>query len=383
MDRNSSRIAIVADWLTNRGGAEKIVENFAEMFPNATIFTSVYNENFFPKFKNKKVKTSFLQKLPQFLRRKHQFLLPMLPKAFEKLDLSDFDLIISSSSAFAKCVKKTRNKQAHICYCHTPTRYLYHAREEYLNEYPVPWFFRPGKLFLPHILNQLEKKDFSAAQNVDFFISNSDFVGKRISKFYNRESETIYPGEDLEKFFQIDKNTKRENFFFAAGRFIPYKKFDLLIKTFAKSFPKENLKLAGIGPDLEKCKKLVKKYKAKNIEFLGFVAEEKLIENYVQARAFLFPAIEDFGLTPVEAMAAGTPVIAIKNGGVQESVVADCGVFFDFQTSESLQKGILEFIQKEKNFDREKIQTQAQNFTDEVFKKNFLQFFFDKKLLKI
>ncbi len=380
MDKNSPRIAIVSDWLTNRGGAEKVVESLAEIFPKATILTSVYNEEFFPKFKNRIVKTSFLQKLPQFLRRKHQLLLPFLVTAFEKLDLDDFDLIISSSSAFAKCVKKTRKEQVHICYCHTPTRYLYHAREEYLNEYPVPWFLKPGKLILPYILNQLEKKDFAAAQNVDFFISNSDFVGKRISKFYNRDSKTIYPGEDLDKFFKTKGKPQKENFFFAAGRFIPYKKFDLLIKTFAEFLPNENLRLVGIGPELEKCKKLVKKYQAQNIEFLEFIAEEDLITNYVNARAFLFPAIEDFGLTPVEAMAAGTPVVAINDGGAKESVVSDCGVFFDLQTTESLQKGIKEFIIKEKTFDSDKIRNRARNFTDKIFEKNFLQFLIDKKI---
>ncbi len=382
MNKNSPRIAIVADWLTNRGGAEKVVEKLAEMFPNATVFTSVYSAEFFPKLKNRKVKTTFLQKLPKCLRRKHQFLLPLLVTAFEKLDLSEFNLIISSSSAFAKCVQKTRNDQIHVCYCHTPTRYLYHAKEEYLNEYPVPWFLKPGKLILPLILNRLEKKDFAAAQNVDFFLSNSDFVGKRIEKFYNRESTTIYPGENFSQFFDMGKNTKRENYFFAAGRFIPYKKFDLIVETFARFFPNENLKLAGIGPELKKCKKLAEKFEAKNIEFLEFVEQKKLIQYFAKARAFLFPAIEDFGLTPVESMATGTPVVTINKGGAVESVSPDCGVFAEAQTPENLQKAVEEFIKKEKSFDRKKIQTQAKKFTDKVFEKNVFDFLERKEVLQ-
>ena len=363
------RIAIIADWLTNRGGAEHVIEALAESFPEAVLFTSVYNPEEFPKLKTREVRTSFLQKLPQFLRKKHQFLLPWLAKAFEKLDLSEFDLIISSSSAFAKCISKTRSDQVHVCYCHTPTRYLYHAREEYLQDYSLPWWAKPGKFLLPGILDRLTKVDRVAAQKVDYFISNSDYIGKRIEKYYGRPSQTIYPGIDTSVFRGPPSGRDNNQYFLAVGRFIPYKKMELLVETFKDN--KLPLKLVGIGPELERCKKLAAG--ANNIEFLGFVDNQDLPVLYAGARAFLFPSEEDFGLTPIEAMASGCPVIYYAQGGACESV-GEYGFGFENQTQGALQIMINKFLEEESQIDRIALFTHAENFDTRVFQKNIKEF---------
>lgn len=367
------KIALITDWLTSRGGAEHVNIAISKLFPEAVIFTSVYKAENFPELRSREVRATFLQKLPKKLRHRHQLLLPFFPKAFEKLDLSEFDLIISSSSSgFSKCVRKTRPEQVHICYCHTPVRFLYHAREEYLTEYPMPFFLRPFKFMLPALLNFLEKKDQLAIKGVDHFVSNSNFVGERIKKYYDRTAKTIYPCVNTAPFVQKGKNSVKEDYFLAVGRFIPYKKFDLLVETFAAN--KLPLKLVGKGPELEKCQKLAKKLKAENIEFLGFVEREELILLFPKARAFVFPAEEDFGLTPVEAMAAGTPVIYLNKGGARESVSRNCGVSFAEQNTKSLQKGIDEFLTKENSFDRKELISRGQKFDERVFQKNLLAF---------
>lgn len=370
MKLEEKRVAIVADWLTSRGGAERVIFSLTKLFPEATIFTSVYNESQFPELKKQEVRTTWLQKLPLFLRKKHQFLLPFFPYAFRKLDLSPFDLIItSSSSGFSKCVKKTRSEQIHICYCHTPVRFLYHAKEEYRKEFPLPFWAKPIRIVLPALLHWLTKADQRAAKKVDYWISNSDFVGKRIMKFYHTSSKTIYPGVETKSFEHAGKQKTERNYFLAVGRFIPYKKFDLLIKTFTKN--KLPLKLAGRGPEIEKCKELAKN--AKNIEFLGFVSDEDLSKLYAGARTFLFPAEEDFGLTPIEAMAAGTPVVYYDKGGATESV-GKWGIPFDEQSPKSLQKAIDTFLKTEKTIDREKIRERGISFDEEIFRKKFAEF---------
>ena len=365
------KVAIVADWLTNQGGAERVISAIAKLYPQAVIFTSVYVPGSVPDLARREIKTTFLQKLPAKLRKKHQFLLPFFPMAFERLDLSEFDIIISSSSAFAKSVKKTRKDQVHICYCHTPVRYLYNAREEYLTTYPLPWFLKPFKFLLPMVLNYLTKKDLRAVEGVDFFISNSDFIGERIFKYYHKLSTTIYPCVDLDNFYKAGlATTKKKDYFLAVGRFIPYKKFDLLVETFVKN--KLPLKLAGTGPELERCKKLASG--APNIEFLGFVLDADLPQLYAEAKAFLFPAEEDFGLTPVEALGAGTPVIGFNNGGVTESVTYETGVFFERQMTSSLQQGIDLFLEKEGDFDKNALQSRGKIFDEKQFQGQLKEF---------
>ncbi len=363
---NNKKVAIVADWITSRGGAERVVFSLAKLFPKAVIFTSVYHPEKFPELRGRDVRTTFLQKLPLKLRKKHQFLLPFFPWAFEKIDLSEFDLIISSSSSgFSKCVRKTRPDQVHMCYCHTPVRFLYNAREEYLKDYPLPWWGTPIRWILPFLLNYLEKKDQEAMKTVDHWVSNSDFVADRIEKFYRAKALTINPGVETKEYVHAGKQDPERIYFLAVGRFIPYKKFDLLVETFAKN--KLPLKLAGKGPELEKCKMMAKDLGANNIEFLGFVGDEELPNLYAHARAFLFPAEEDFGLTPVEAMSAGTPVIYYDKGGATESV-GEWGIPFRAQTVEELQKGIDGFLQQENNIHRDRIVERGQSFDESNFR---------------
>jgi len=372
----NKRVVIVADWLTNQGGAEQVVTALAEAFPQAPIYTSVYNKGAIPALETRDIRGSWLQRLPAFLRKKHQFLLPFFPGAFARLDLSDFDIIISSSSAFAKNVRKTRADQTHFCYCHTPTRYLYNAREEYLESYPLPWWLKPFKGLLPKLLDRLTKQDLAGAKGVDYFIANSNFIAARIKKYYGRTATTIYPCTDTSKFAPALNADKTKSYFLALGRFIPYKRFDLLVATFAlNGLP---LKLGGIGPELERCKQIAHEKQAKNIEFLDFVPYADLPDLYAQARAFLFPAEEDFGLTPVEAMASGVPVIAFGQGGATESVTRSTGIFFEAQNPRSLQSAIDEFIINEQKFSSDVIAQHADNFSVKNFQQEIKAFIISK-----
>lgn len=396
----SPRIALIFDWLDDCGGMEHVNLAMVDAFPNAQIFTSVYDESKFPQLKNKTVHTTWLQRLPAKLRPKHQFLAPLMPLAFRGLDLSEFDIIISSSSSgYSKCIqthyKKNMKKlravpevdefesqggasrgkdfplrPTHVCYCHCPVRYLYHARSDYEENYPLPAILRPFKFLLKPLLNYLTTEDQTGAFHVDHWIANSNFIGERIKTYYGSQSTTIYPGIKLDRFSLSTPNNKQD-YFLALGRFIPYKRFDLLVETFAKNgLP---LKLAGTGPELEKCQSRAKELKAHNIEFLGFIKNEALPRLYRNARAFLFPAEEDFGLTPIEAMACRTPVIYLAKGGAVETV-ADAGIPFSEQTEKSLQEAIDKFIKNEQKISSKEILERAQMFDDERFKRELKEF---------
>lgn len=369
MNLKEKKICIIADWLTNQGGAERVIVALHRLYPEAPIYTSVYNPGSVPDLVGADIRTSWLQRLPAKLRNKHQFLLPFFPHAFEQLDLADFDIIISSCSAFSKSVKKTRPHQIHICYCHTPTRYLYHARADYVQNYPLPIWMKPLKIIFPILITYLTKKDQQAARDVDHFISNSNFVGQRIKKYYQRDSTTIYPCIEVDQ-FQVQTPQSPDSYYLALGRFIPYKNFDLLVRTFIQNG--RPLKLGGVGPELEKCKQLAQG--APNIEFLGFVDYEVLPSLYTGAKAFLFPAEEDFGLTPVEAMATGTPIIALGRGGARESVTEKTGVFFDEPTVPSLQEAIDRFEKNEQKFSSKEIIDRASQFDEKVFQEKLGSF---------
>ncbi|PID70582.1 glycosyl transferase [bacterium DOLZORAL124_38_8] len=356
------KIALVFDWLDDKGGMERVNLALAEEFPDAPIFTSVFDETKFPSLKNR-VRTSFLQKLPKFVRPKHQMLAPFMPWAFQSFDLSAFDVVISSaSSGFAKSVKK-RASAKHICYCHTPIRYLYNARAEYEQNYPLPAWMRPFKFLMPKLLDWLTKVDQNSAKQVDVFVANSNFVAQRIKKYYQQDAKVIYPGIETALF--SSQEWQKQDYYLAVGRFIPYKRFDLLVETFAQNgLP---LKLAGNGPEKARCQEIVKKYNAHNIEFLGFVEESDLPALYGQAKAFLFPAEEDFGLTPIEAMASGTPVIFYNAGGATETA-GPVGVPFDTQTVSSLQTAVETFERNIADFGAKKMQQQAEKFSETRFK---------------
>ncbi|MEI7510939.1 MAG: glycosyltransferase [Candidatus Peregrinibacteria bacterium] len=368
----SARIAIVADWLTANGGAEKVLESFAKIFPTAEFFTTVYLPENFPFLKNRTVHTSWLNTLPRVLKKRHQVLFPFLPSALESLDLRGFDLVISSSSFIAKAVI-TSPEAHHICYCHTPTRYFWDEWQTFLQEgLNIPSFLRPFRSFFPFLFTRLRPWDFLSAQRPDIFIANSEYVQKRIQKYYRRESLLLRPPVNFQHFQKGITEEKGESFI-ALGRLIPYKKFDLLVKTFAE-LPQKKLMIAGTGPEMDTLKKLAEN--ADNISFLGFVPDADLPALLGKARAFLFPQLEDAGIAPMEALATGTPVIAFARGGSEGLVEeGENGIFFEAQTVESLTEALQQFEVLEPKFlqNREKIQKNMEKQSTENFEKNFLE----------
>jgi len=355
------RIALVHDYLNQYGGAEKVLEAFIEVFPDAPIYTLIYNHKIIDKyFPGKKIRASFLQKIP-FTKRYHRFFPPMMPMAIEKFDLSDFDLVISDSASFAKGVL-TNSKTLHICYCHTPPRYAWDDSHKYVKEFSMPSL---AKIFIPFFMNYIRLWDKEAALRVDKFICNSHFVAERIKKYYKQNAEVIHPPVDTEFLKPISKPS--EEYYLMVGRLLPYKRFDIAIEAFNRlELP---LKIIGIGPDRKKLKKMANW----NIEFLGETQGEKLKEYYQHCKALIFPQEEDFGIVALEAMACGRPVIAYRGGGALESVLeGKTGVFFDEQTSDSLAEVVKNFNPSQ--FDSKVIRSHALKFDKEVFKKKIKEF---------
>ena len=376
------KIAIVHEWLVTYVGSERVVEQILNLYPEADFFCLFDflpdNERDF--IRNRKVNTSFLQKMP-FAKRFYRNYLPLMPFAIERFDLSEYDLIISSSHAVAKGVKKSPH-QLHICYCHTPMRYVWDLRDQYLEESGLNKGIKG--MVAKVILDHLKRWDISAAERVDYFIANSHYIKERIKRAYGREAVVIYPPVDIEK-FQIGK--KREDFFLAVSRMVPYKKVDLIVEAFSEmELP---LVVIGDGPDFKRIKSLARK----NVEFLGFQKDEVLKEYMQKARAFVFAAEEDFGIVPVEAQACGTPVIAYGRGGVRETVVPvqgtevraqntdnrtqtgePTGIFFYEQTKGALIEAVREFMRVEERFNPLVIRKNVERFGIERFKEEFREF---------
>lgn len=355
------KIALVHDWLTNFAGAEQVLLSLMQIFPNAPIYTSVYKKDKFPKeFKNRRIYTSSLQK---FSFIPHQLLFPYMGRAFEEFDLSEYDIVISSSHASSKGVI-TKPETLHICYCHTPTRYLWSHYFEYLDQMQFGILNPIIKRRMPKISHKLRIWDRLAADRVDLWISNSDNVKKRIKKYYKKEATTIYPPINTD-FFELEENKK--DFYITASRLIPYKKIEIVIEAFNKLGL--NLKVIGSGPKEEEFKKLAKG----NVKILGRVSDEDLKKYYREAKGFIFAAEEDFGIVPIEAMASGTPVIAYKKGGATETIVENkTGVFFNKQDVESLIKALESFDKK--HFNYKDIRDYSLKFSDKRFKKEISDF---------
>ncbi|MEK7061932.1 MAG: glycosyltransferase [Patescibacteria group bacterium] len=346
------RIAIITDFLTQLGGAERVILALTKIFPDAPIYTLFYNqEKIGSFFTGQKIKPLFTN---QLFCKFYKQLLVLYPFLFKQLKLKEYDIIISVTSALAKGIKKEKG-QIHICYCNTPTRFLWIDKYDYIAT-AVPmglqWLMRI-------IVPWLQKVDFHSAQTVDYFIANSQEVAKRIKKYYHRESAIIYPPVDTE-FFSLQ--TKKQDYYLMSGRVAPYKRFDIAVKAFS-NMPEKKLIIAGAGPELEKLKQIA----GENIQFLGRVYDEKLKKLYQNARAYIFTPLEDFGITPVEAMSCGTPVIAYGEGGALETVQAnESGIFFTQQTPESLAKAISDFEQKK--FNPKAVRDVALRFCQERFK---------------
>ncbi len=364
------KIAIVHDWLTTMGGAEMFLLELHKLFPNAPIYTSVYNPTAMPAFKGVDIRTTYLQhKLPKSLRYKHILWPTLRPKAFRTLDLSEFDIIISSSSAEAKAVRKTRPGQKHIAYIHTPIRYYWSHYEEFRKEFtftPFTPFIRP---FIPFFVKRMRKLDLQSVEDIDVFIANSTVTQARIKKYYKKRSIVIHPPVDVERFTPPPSGERHG--YVMWGRHVPYKRFDLAIE--ACNRLGADLVIAGAGPDTARLKKLA----GPTIKFVGRVSDAELEKLARSARGFLFPNEEDFGISAVEALAAGTPVIAYAAGGVLDIVEdGETGVLFQKQTIESMAAAIIRFEtlsfrpatlhRKAKRFDKSLFDTKMRKIVNDV-----------------
>ncbi|OIO51857.1 MAG: glycosyl transferase [Parcubacteria group bacterium CG1_02_44_65] len=354
------KVALVHDYLNQYGGAERVLEAFCQIFPEAPIYTLFYDKKKTGHaFDRRRVETSFLQKIP-LVRSHHRPFLMLMPIAIEQFDLSEYDLVLSDSASYAKGVV-VGPQALHICYCHTPIRYAWDDSHRYIEEFGYPGLV---KKIIPFFMNYIRFWDSKAAQRVDEFIANSRFVANRIKKYYRRDAKVIYPPVNSSHFYLSGRPGK---YFLMVGRFLPYKRFDLAIEAFNRLG--QPLKIVGDGPDRKRLKKIAKS----NIEFVGLVSEEKLRDYYANCLAFIFPQEEDFGITAVEAMAAGRPVIAYRAGGALEIVQEGLtGIFFNEQEPESLMAVLKSF--RSDDFSPELIRQKALEFDQEKFKEKIRKF---------
>lgn len=358
---SAPKIAIVHDWLTNMAGAENVVLALHKAFPDAPVYTSVYSSERMPAFKNIDVRTTYLQKLPKPLRRLHKFFPYLRVRAFRKLDLSHYDIIVSSSSAEAKQVQKSRPGQLHICYCHTPIRYYWSHYNEYKNDPGFGKFNWLVRLVMPLMVPALKKADYRAAQNVDLFLANSTEVQRRIEHYYKKPSTVLHPPVDVKRFMP---QKARDNYFVVLGRQVPYKRVDLAVRACNElGLP---LKVYGNGSEHERLVEMA----GPTVDFFGdrnSNASDKVVTKALEAaEGFIFPAEEDFGIVPVEAMAAGAPVIAYGKGGILDSVTdGETGVLFNEQTVDSLKKALRQF--KAKKFLITVLRNRAKRFDESLF----------------
>lgn len=332
------KVALVVDWITDFGGAERTLLALSEAFPDAPIYTSVFEPK--PEYRvaleGKDIRTTKLQNLPRAFRKLHKFFPMLRVRAFQDLDLSEFDIIISASSAEAKQVRKTRPDQIHICYCHTPIRYYWSHYKEYKKDPGFGWLNWIVRLAMPFFVPPLKKADYQAAQNVDVFIANSTEVHGRIREYYKRNSTIVYPPVDVSRFTPA---RKRDDYYVALGRQVPYKKIDLAVAAATKlNVP---LKVFGNGHEHQRLVKMA----GPSVEFytdrFGDASDTSVTEALNHAKGYLFPAEEDFGIVQVEALAAGAPVIAYGKGGTLD-IVQDgvSGVLFAEQSVDSVTAAI-------------------------------------------
>jgi glycosyltransferase involved in cell wall biosynthesis len=365
------RVAVVHDWLVVYGGAERVLEHILDLFPQADVFSLI---DFVPPeqrhfLRGKKPVTSFLQKIPG-VHKHYRKMLPLMPLAIEQLDLTAYDLVITSHYSVAKGVL-TGPGQVHVCYCHSPMRYAWDHYHEYLREMNLErglksWFARWQ-------LHKVRGWDVQSAVAVDAFVANSQFVARRIRKYYGRDAQVIWPPVDTTLF---GLHQTKDDVYVCAGRFVPFKRIDLVAEAFAR-MPDKRLILVGDGPEMSK----IRAKAGPNCVFAGFLPPALVRQYLERASAFIFPSEEDFGIVPVEAQACGTPVIAFGRGGALETVVgmdqsdgrSPTGLFFEEQTVDSLVQAVLKFEANRALFDPVAISAHAQKFGIDAFKARFFR----------
>ncbi|NWJ23678.1 glycosyltransferase family 4 protein [Rhizobium sp. RM] len=361
------KTAIVHDWLTDRGGAEKVLHNLLEIYPHADLYCLVdfMNERDRGFLGGRKVHTSFIQKLP-FAKKRYRSYLPLMPLAIEQFDLSQYDLVISSSYAVAKGVI-TGPGQFHVSYIHSPIRYAWDLQHQYLKETklntgPKSWLARA-------ILHYIRMWDIRTANGVDLMTVNSKFIRNRVRKCYGRDSTVIYPPVDTS---HLAPSEAKGDYFVTASRLVPYKKVPLIVEAFTK-MPDKRLIVIGDGPEMRRIKEIA----TPNIEILGFVGNDELHKYMAEAKAFVFAAEDDFGIVPVESQALGTPVIAYGKGGVLETVVPlgasnqPTGLYFKEQTPDAICAAVQEFVDNSERFDKNACIDNAARFSRERFLREF------------
>jgi len=355
------RVAILHDYLNQFGGAERVLEVILQMFPDADLYTLLYDkEKTFGIFDRNIKKTSFLD--ISFVRGHHRMFIPFMPFAANMMNATKpYDLVISSTAGYAKGFHV--QGKYHICYCHSPLRYAWEV--DYLKNLSfAPWPLKD--FFVYPIANSLRKWDIHASTHVNLFLANSQFIANKINSYYLREAQVVYPPVSTELFYP-DVDDKPKEYYLMAGRLLYYKGFDMAIRAF--NHLKKPLKIVGAGPEAEKLKTLVK---SPYIEFLTGISDVELRKLYSNAKAFIFPQIEDFGLVAAEAQMCGTPVIAYKIGGGGEIVInKQTGLLFNEQTPEAIEAAVKEF--ETMKFDRKVIAAKAERFSKNKFKEQFLE----------
>jgi glycosyltransferase involved in cell wall biosynthesis len=363
------RVAIVAELLVKMGGAERVVKKLADMYPDAPIYTLLYDEDKCGRdFSAGRVKSSFLQKFPRFFRKRYRWLLKLMPYAAESFDLSDYDLVISSSSAFAHGVL-TGSETVHVCYCHSPMRYAW----DYTHDYFKQKWFGPVKTWLARgALEKIRMWDKVASDRPDYYIANSKHVQQRVRKYYRLDCDVIYPPVDVDR-FKLSSKTK--DYFLIISTLTSYKKIDLAVNLFNKTG--KRLVIIGDGPE----RSFLESIAADNIEFKGRLTDEECKKHFEECRAFVFPSEEDFGIAMIEALACGKPVLAYKAGGAMEFIKPGFnGEFFEEQNFASMEDALARILLNEKKYIAKDIRKDAEKFAADRFESEMRGF--NKKVLE-
>ena len=346
--------ALIHDWFSTYAGAEKCVESFTDIWDDFEIYSLIdflKGADRDKILKGKRAHTSFIQKLP-FAKDKYRNYLPLFPLAIEQFDLSGYDVVLSSSHAVAKGVL-THSNQLHIAYVHTPIRYAWDLYHQYLRESGLDRGLKG--VLAKYFLHKIRLWDASTANRVDHYVANSRYIARRIKKTYSKPSDVIYPPVDVDKFTLREA---KEEFYLTASRMVPYKKIDLIVEAFSQTDKK--LLVIGDGPDMAK----IKSKAGKNVELLGFASDETMADLMGRAKAFVFAAEEDFGITPVEAQACGTPVICFGRGGARETVLdGESGLYFMEQNAKELLAAVAKFEQNYDKFEPIKIRENSLKFS--------------------